>query len=106
MILRMEHPPYRDRLRAGAGQPGEEKVLGTLESSLRYLKGGCKKERDRLFSSVCCDRTRGNGLKLKEGRFSLDIKKKLFTVRMVTQVAQTGGGCPVTQGQAGGALST
>ena len=77
MIQGMEHPPYRDRLRAGTGQ------LGALESSLRYLKGGCKKERDRLFSSVCCDRTRGNGLKLKEGRFRLDIKKKLFTVRMV-----------------------
>jgi len=30
----------------------------------------------RHFSRVCCDRTGGNGLELKEGRFKLDIRKK------------------------------
>lgn len=29
------------------------------------------------------DGIRENGLKLKEGRFRLDIKKKIFTVRML-----------------------
>ena len=49
----------------------------------QYLKWGYKKEGDRLFSRVCCDRSRGNGLKLKKGRFRLVVRKKSFTVRVV-----------------------
>ena len=30
---------------------------------------------------ICCDRTRRNGFKVKEGRFRLDIRK-IFTMRM------------------------
>jgi len=48
----------------------------------QYLHGSYRKEEDRLFSRICGDKTRGNGFKLKDGRFRLDIKKKSFTVRV------------------------
>jgi len=50
---------------------------------LSALKGIYKKDRDRHFNRACCSRTRGNGFKLKEGMFRLDIRKKFFATRVV-----------------------
>ncbi|KAK4819782.1 LOW QUALITY PROTEIN: hypothetical protein QYF61_011382 [Mycteria americana] len=58
-------------------------LWGDLIGAFQYLKGAYKKDRDKLFSRACCDRTRGNGFKQKEGRFRLDIGKKFFTMRVV-----------------------
>ena len=48
-----------------------------------YHERGCKKEGIRLFSRVCYDRTKGNGFKLKERRFRLDIRNKFLTIHVV-----------------------
>ena len=50
---------------------------------LSVLKGGYKKDGDRHFSRACCNATRGNDFKLKEGRFRLDRRKNFFTRRLV-----------------------
>ncbi|KAK4818873.1 hypothetical protein QYF61_021078 [Mycteria americana] len=85
MIRGMEHLSYEERLRVGVVQPGEEKAPGTPYCSLSILKGDLliRKMGTNFFSTACCNRTRGNGFKLKEGRFRLDIRKKFFTMRVV-----------------------
>ena len=81
----MEHPSYENRLRElGLFSLEKRRLRGDLSvAAFQYLKGSYKKERDRPFSRVCGNRTKGNGFKLKEGRFRLHIRKKYFTVRVV-----------------------
>lgn len=42
------------------------------EGSREHLKGPCTKDRDRLFSSASCSRTKGNGIEIKDSRFRVD----------------------------------
>ena len=59
MTQGMEHHPFEDMLRdLGLFSLEKRRLWGDLIAALQSLKEGCKKVRDRLFSRVCCDRTK------------------------------------------------
>ena len=55
----------------------------TLTAAFQCLKGAYRKEGENVFSRTCCNRTRRNGFKLREGRYRLDMRKKFFTLRVL-----------------------
>ena len=85
MIRRLERSSYEERLRE-LGLFSLEKMRSpwSLLVAFQYLKGAYNQEGQRLFTRVDSDRRRGNGLKLRQGRFWLDIRRKFFTQRVLT----------------------
>ncbi|XP_041279602.1 triadin isoform X2 [Onychostruthus taczanowskii] len=78
----LEHISYEDRLREmGHFSLEKRRLRGYLITIFQYLQGACKRAKEGHFTTACSDRE--NGFKLKEVGFSLDIREKVFTMRVV-----------------------
>jgi len=80
-VLRgLQHLPYKDRLRElGLLSLEKGRLRDDLSAAFQDLKGAYKQEGRQLFERGDKSRTRGNGVKLKEGRLRLDVRGKLLT---------------------------
>ena len=84
MAKGLEGKSYEERMRSlGLFSLEKRRLRGGLVTVYSFLARGSGGAATDLFSSVTTDRTHGNGVSLRQGRFRLDIRKRFFTERVV-----------------------
>ena len=98
MIKGLEHLSYKgEDEELGLFSLEKRKFRGHLINTYKYLKGGCREDRGKLFSVVPSESTRGRGYKPKhrgsifgtQGALSIHEEALLFS-----EGDSTGTGCP------------